>query len=170
MGPSNSVLEELSESGILTPNHVSIISRLTFGQFSIVFAADAQMENWHQYDQENMLEDKCDVLRASHHGSKWERIERLSPGLVVVSSDPEGHHHLPDVVGGIIFWEMDKRSQSTVALTHTTGTIRIEVPDPNQHQRNISSYGEGPGDFVFSGVPAQLPVTDWASLVHHRMA
>jgi competence protein ComEC len=173
LGPSNSLLEQLSESGVLTPNHVSIIARLTYGEFSIVFAADAQMENWHQYDQENMLEEKCDVLRASHHGSKrgsqWERVERLSPSLVVVSSDPEGHHHLPDVVGGVIFWELDKRSDFTVAMTHATGTIRIVVPDPNQHQRSIEAYGEGPGDPVPAGAPADLPATDWASLVQGRM-
>ena len=173
LGPSNSLLEELEESRTLTPNHVSIISRLTYGRFSIVFAADAQMENWHQYDRENMLEEKCDVLRASHHGSKrgsqWERIERLSPSLVVVSSDPDGHHHLPDVVGGVIFWELDKRSQITVALTYATGTIRIEVPDPNSHQRNISTYREGPGQKVPDDAEIGLPDTDWGALVQGRM-
>jgi competence protein ComEC len=174
LGPSNSILEELSESGTLTPNHVSIISRLIYGKFSIVFAADAQMENWFHFDREGMLEDKVDVLRAAHHGSKrgsqWERIERLSPSLVVVSSDPDGHHDLPDVVGGIIFWEFDKRDRHTVALTHATGTIRIEVPDPDQHQRDIVAYGEGPEDPVFSGQATQLPVTDWAALVQGRLA
>ena len=73
-------------------------------------------------------------------------------------------------MGGIIFWEFDKRSQQAVALTHTTGTIRIQVPDPNQHLRNIAAYGEGPGDPFFSGVPTDLPDTDWASLVQGRMA
>lgn len=174
LGPSNSVLEGLAKSGTLTPNHVSIITRLTYGKFSMVFAADAQMENWYHFDREGMLKDKCDVLRAAHHGSKrgsqFERIERLGPSLVVVSSDPDGHHDLPDVVGGIIFWEFDKRDQHTVALTHATGTIRIEVPDPNQHQRNIVAYGEGPADPVPSAQTTPLPVTDWASLVQARMA
>jgi competence protein ComEC len=174
LGPSNSVLEELSESGTLTPNHVSIITRLTYGKFSMVFAADAQMENWFPFDREGMLEDKVDVFRAAHHGSKrgsqWERIERLSPSLVIVSSDPDGRDDLPDVVGGIIFWEFDKRAQYTVALTHATGTIRIEVPDPDQHQRNVVAYREGPDDPVFSGQAYQLPATDWAGLVRGRLA
>jgi competence protein ComEC len=174
LGPSNSLQEELAEANELTPNHLSIISRLTYGEFSIVFAADAQMENWQHFDQEGMLDDNCDILRAAHHGSKrgsqWERLERLGPSLVVVSSDPEGHHHLPDVVGGIMFWEFDQGARQAVALTHATGTIKIEVPDPQQHDRTIVAFGEGPTDLVFPGQPAPLPPTDWAALVRGRMA
>jgi competence protein ComEC len=173
LGPSNSALEELFESGVLNPNHLSIITRLTYGKFSLVIASDAQMENWDHFDREGMLEEKCDVLRAAHHGSKrgsqWERLERLSPSLVVVSSDPGGQHHLPDVVGGVIFLEFDKSAGRAVALTHDTGTIKIEVADPNSHERSIVAFGEGPGDDVFPGQPVALAQTDWSGLVNSRM-
>lgn len=173
LGPSNSALEELFEAGVLNPNHLSIITRLTYGKFSMVIASDAQMENWDHFDREGMLEDKCDVLRAAHHGSKrgsqWERLERLSPSLVVVSSDPGGHHHLPDVVGGVIFLEFDKGEKRAVALTHDTGTIKIEVADPNSPERSIVAFGDGPGDDVFPGQPVALAQTDWSELVSRRM-
>jgi competence protein ComEC len=173
LGPSNAALEELWESGVLNPNHLSIITRLTYGQFSMVFAADAQMENWHYYDQEGMLEDKLDILRAAHHGSKngsqWERLERLEPKLVVVSSDATGRHDLPDLVGSAVFLEYDRATGRAVALTRDSGTIKIEIPDSQSHMRRIVAYGDGPNDDVFPRQETQLPQTDWKSLLEHRM-
>lgn len=173
LGPSGSTLDALFASRVLTPNHLSIISRLTYGQFSMVLAADAQMENWAHYDQEGMLRAKCDVLRAAHHGSKrgsqWERLERLSPGLVVVSSDPGGQHSLPDVVGCAIFMEL-AQADRRVALTHSTGTIRIGVPAADSPVRDISAYGEGADEDPFENPPGPLPATDWAGLLRGRLA
>jgi len=174
LGPSNSTLDQLDRTNTLNPNHLSIIARLCYGQFTMVFAADAQMENWQHFDEEGLLAKKCAILRAAHHGSKrgsqWERIERLSPSLVVVSSDPEGEHELPDVVGSVIFWEFSKQDGQTAVLTHTTGTIKIEVPDPRSGQRTVTALGDGPADLVFSGQPGPLPETDWAALVETRLA
>ena len=173
LGPSNAALEDLWESGVLNPNHLSIITRLTYGQFSIVFAADAQMENWHYYDQEGMLEDQIDILRAAHHGSKngsqWERLERLEPKLVVVSSDVTGRHDLPDLVGSAIFFEYDRVNARAVALTHDTGTIKVEVADPYSHARRIVAYGDAPNDNVLLGQEIQLSETDWKDLLERRM-
>jgi competence protein ComEC len=173
LGPSNNTLDELARSNTLDPNHLSIISRLCYGTFSMVFAADAQMENWQHYDEEGLLEKKCTILRAAHHGSKrgsqWERIERLSPSLVVVSSDPNGEHDLPDLVGSVIFLEFGQSAGQTAVLTYDTGTIEIEIPDPTSTQRTITAYGEAPGDLV-SGQPGPLPETDWTALVEARLA
>jgi competence protein ComEC len=173
LGPSNAALEELWESDVLNPNHLSIITRLTYGQFSMVFAADAQMENWWHYDQEGMLEDQIDVLRAAHHGSKngsqWERLERLAPKLVVVSSDIGGRHDLPDLVGSAVFLEYEKVNERPVVMTHDTGTIKIEVADPDSHTRRIVAYGDQPNQNVFSEQEAQLVKTDWRELLERRM-
>jgi competence protein ComEC len=173
LGPSNGALETLSRSKVLTPNHLSIISRLTYGTFSMVFAGDAQMENWAHFDQEGLLEEKCDVLRAAHHGSKrgsqWERLERLSPSLIVVSSDPDGEHQLPDAIGGAIFMELSKGEGRQVAMTSETGTIRIEVPGADGTARSVLAYGEGFDDNPFASSPHPLPATDWAGLVRKRL-
>jgi competence protein ComEC len=173
LGPSNSALEELAENGLLDPNHLSIITRLTYGKFSMVFAADAQMENWHHYDQEGMLEKKIDILRAAHHGSKngsqWERLHRLEPRLVVVSSDVTGRHDLPDLIGSAVFLEYDKGEGRAVVLTRDTGSVRIEVPRPDRHMRRIFAFGDSPMDMVFPGQGGELPRTDWKSLLESRV-
>jgi competence protein ComEC len=173
LGPPNDILDNLHESEALNPNHLSIIARLTYGEFSMVFAADAQMENWAHYDREGMLEKKCDVLKAAHHGSRrgnqWERLERLSPKLVIVSSDPDKRHKLPDLIGSVIFWEYDRGQYGRTALTRETGTIRIVVQDPEAGRYEAFSYREKAVDDVFPGAQAPLPQTDWLTIVRNKL-
>ncbi|MCJ7619601.1 MAG: hypothetical protein MUP64_05225, partial [Anaerolineae bacterium] len=148
------------------------LARLNYGRFSMVFAADAQMENWAHYDREGLLEQSCDVLKAAHHGSKrgtqWERLERLAPKLVIVSSDPAATHELPDLVGSAIFLEYDEDEDHTVALTSEAGTIKITVDAAGFY--DVVSFGEGPDDLISGLLPAPLPQTDWASILQLRMA
>jgi beta-lactamase superfamily II metal-dependent hydrolase len=138
----------------------------------MVFAADAQMENWAHYDREGLLEQSCDVLKAAHHGSKrgtqWERLERLAPKVVIVSSDPAATHELPDLVGSAIFLEYDEDEDHTVALTSETGTIKITVDAAGFY--DVVSFGEGPDDLISGLLPGPLPQTDWASILQLRMA
>ncbi len=173
LGPSNSILKTLHDSAALTPNHLSIIARLTYGKFSIVFAADAQMENWAHYDQEGMLAEKCDVLKAAHHGSKrgnqWERLERLSPSLVIVSSDPDRGHHLPDLIGDAIFLEYDRYSSQRVALTRETGSLKIAVSNPNSGRYDVMAYRDTVTEYALSRPEVALPVTDWTAIMEDRL-
>ncbi|MBN1773960.1 MAG: MBL fold metallo-hydrolase, partial [Deltaproteobacteria bacterium] len=146
LGPPNDLLTELVDDKKFNMNHLSIIARLNLGKFRMVFAADAQMENWSHYDSERMLRDNCTVLKAAHHGSKngtqWERLERLEPRYVLVSSDPDGRDELPDLVGCSVFHTYQRRGDAPcVALTRTCGSVRISVSAKGQ-LKGVDSFGE----------------------------
>jgi competence protein ComEC len=174
LGPPNDILKVLQDSDAFNPNHLSIITRLTYGQFSMVFAGDAQMENWAYYDREGMLDEKCDVLKAAHHGSsrgtQWERLEKLSPKLVIVSSDPGSGHHLPDLIGSATFLEYDDTQyRRQVALTANTGTIKIVVDAPQTGRFDAVCYGDQPGDDAIAGPERPLPTTNWSAIVRSKI-
>ncbi len=173
LGPPNNILEELYENKVLTPNHLCIITRVTYGAFSMVLAADAQMENWAYYDREGMLDQRCDVLKAAHHGSRngiqWERLARLSPSLVIVSSDPESGHHLPDVIGSVILLEYDREPGKHVALTRDTGTIRITVETPSSGRYKAIAFGETMDEDVLLQSKVPLAASDWADITAHKL-
>lgn len=172
LGPPNDILKELNEWEELNPNHLSIMARLRYDRFTMVFAADAQMENWFHYDREGLLDEECNVLKAAHHGSKrgsqFERLERLAPELVIVSSDPSATHELPDLIGSAIFLEYDADAGRTVALTSETGTIKITAEATGQY--HVLSFGEGPDDLLSGLLPGPLPQTDWSTILQLRMA
>jgi competence protein ComEC len=173
LGPPNNILEELHENNILNPNHLCIIARVTYGAFSMVLAADAQMENWAYYDREGMLDQRCAVLKAAHHGSRngiqWERLARLSPNLVIVSSDPEKGHHLPDVIGSVIFLEYDREVGKNVVLTRDTGTIKITIDNPSSGRYKATAYGEGIDEDVFTQPELALSSSNWAHITAGKL-
>ncbi len=132
LGPPNSLLSQLERDKKLDTNHLSIISGVHWNKFSMVFAADAQMENWAYFDSEGMFSKKCKVLRSAHHGSgngtQWERLDRLDPKCVIISSNPESTHGLPDLIGTSIFSKYETKSGGKiVAVTSATKSIRIIV-------------------------------------------
>ncbi len=169
LGPPNYILEELDRRHLLKPNHLSILARLNCEGFTMVFAADAQMENWAHYDREGMLAEPCDVLRAAHHGSKrgtqFERLERLAPELVIVSSDPASGHELPDLIGSATFLEYAK--DNTVALTAITGSIKITVDAAGQY--DVVSYRDPTAELLSAHQPGPLPLTDWGAILSTRV-
>lgn len=174
LGPTNAMVEALEASNTFNTNHLTIMSRLTWRNFRMVNAGDAQMENWRFFDSERMMERKCNVLRAAHHGSKngtqWERIDRLDPRHVIVSSDPAGRHHIPDLTGAAIFATFDDMNQRTAWLTRDTGTIHLRVTAGGT--RSFRRFGETATADVDLGrgsaVPATNP-TDWAALIDQRV-
>jgi len=151
LGPSNQFIEDLFQAKNLEINHYSIVARLMWGKFSMIIAGDAQMENWAHFDSEKMLEKPCTVLRSAHHGSangtQFERISRLKPKVVIVSSDPKGKDELPDLIGCTTMLRYHgKSSHPIVALTHRTGSIKINVK--NTGSRTVYSYGEAKNDNI----------------------
>jgi len=178
LGPPNRLTSDLEDASMLDINHLSIISRLTWGSFSMVFAADAQMENWAAYDAEGMLNTPCRVLKTAHHGSgngtQWERLNRLSARYVLVSSDPTAQHPLPDLVGAATFakYEQDGPSNAVVALTSATGTIEIRADTAGHYE--ATRFGDLAAT---STIDLASPITltrstnptDWQELLRDRV-
>ena len=175
LGPSNRLIQDLQQANKLNTNHRSVMARLQWHGFSMVIAADAQMENWANFDAEQMLDCPCDVLRTAHHGSprgtQFERIERLAPEFVIVSSNPNHDDHLPDLIGCATFVKYEsKSSQPVVALTNETGSIKFDVDSGGAY--TAYRYGEGMYDNIDLGAGQPLTSasnpTDWQSLLDSR--
>lgn len=176
LGPPNSLFtsSNIEKKTGYGPNHLSVMAKLVWGEFSMVLAADAQMENWAAFDHEGMLADPCNVLKSSHHGSKngtqWERLHRLSPGLVIVSSDPDGRHEIPDLIGCAIFRKY-VAYKHVVSLTRDTGTIEICVPPSGRY----SAFRYADDDKSDIDLSNRIPLTksdnptDWGHWLNYRL-
>jgi len=175
LGPTNGLVRALEDANIFQANHLSIMCRLTWLNFRMIFSGDAQMENWPFFDNERMMEHKCQVLRASHHGSgngtQWERITRLSPSLVVVSSDPGARDELPDLSGSSIFAKFDRINGKMAVITRDSGSIHLRVA--NNGTRAIRMFRDSPDEAVDMSSSAVLSEisnpTDWRGLLNERV-
>lgn len=114
------------------PNNESIIGRLEYGNFSMIFTGDAE------YPAEEKVLDKlqpCNVLKAGHHGSKTSTspkfLARLKPEYVVISAgeptdirggNTYGHPHF-QTLRRLLIAGVDKEK---IYWTYKNGTITIE--------------------------------------------
>lgn len=175
LGPTNDLIRMLEDASSFETNHLSIMCRLTWRNFRMVITGDAQMENWGNFDDERLLEEKCQVLQASHHGSKngtqWERMHRLGPSVIVVSSDPDSKDMLPDLCGSAIFAEYDSFDGKYACLTRDTGTVYLRVSSTNK--RTLRAFGEGANENLdlssYSILEEVTNPTDWAALLQRRL-
>lgn len=177
LGPCSQLLEDLHAARLLDMNHRSIIARLLWGSFRMVIAGDAQMENWAHFDREHLLAGGCTVLRAAHHGSangtQYERLTRLRPRYVYVSSDPNGRHELPDLIGCATFLRYAQRDKNAVVtLTDASGTLRTQVTIGGHVK--VDWFGDGRTAAIDLGSARELTAAtnpcDWATLLQMRMA
>ncbi|MHC4206139.1 MAG: ComEC/Rec2 family competence protein [Planctomycetota bacterium] len=175
LGPTNGLVRNLEEAHVFQTNHLSIICRLTWRNFRMIIAGDAQMENWSFFDHEHMLAENCQVLRTAHHGSangtQWERIDRLSPSQVIVSSDPGATHDLPDLTGAAIFATFDSDEGQFATITRDSGTIHLRVRSGGN--RTLRMFGDTPAGNVNLAAGQVLSEisnpTDWRTLVSDRI-
>jgi competence protein ComEC len=164
LGPTNALVHSLEDQTQFDTNHLSIMSRISWGDIGVVIAADAQMENWAVFDNERMMKDGCDILRAAHHGSgngtQWERLFRLKPDLTVVSSDLSVGHGLPDVTGAAVFarYTLANPILHPVALTGDSGTIEVVVDAVGAV--DVHRFGEAHHQYVNLASSSTL---DWRS-------
>jgi len=53
LGPTNGLVSRLETAKVFETNHLSIMTRFTWKDFRMIFAGDAQMENWSCFDDED---------------------------------------------------------------------------------------------------------------------
>lgn len=107
-------------------NDNSVLIRLEFGRFSMLFAGDAEEgeRDWLVAQYPALLD--VEVLKASHHGSEngtsaaW--LEAVSPGTVVISAGVHGtyRHPMPGAVAAY-----DSATGGRVFCTNRHGTVRV---------------------------------------------
>jgi beta-lactamase superfamily II metal-dependent hydrolase len=176
LGPTNGMVARVEAANVFNTNHLSIITRLTWRNFRMLVTGDAQMENWQAFDEAGMLSQGCRVLRAAHHGSpngtQWERVNRLEPREVFVSSDPGSGHHLPDLTATAIFTKFNNENGRMAVITRDSGTIHLQVR-PNG-SRTFRRFGDQPNQNVDLSAGQALTEatnpTDWAALLANRVA
>jgi competence protein ComEC len=175
LGPTNGMVSELEDFNTFNTNHLSIMTRLCWRNFKLISAGDAQMENWQFFDRERLMKEKCQVLRTAHHGSsngtQWERINRLDPEELIVSSDPASGHHLPDLMSSAIFAKYNTTQNKMAVITRDTGTIELTVQANGT--RSYRQFGDTPTDEITLASGTTLDrsnnPTDWLALLNLRM-
>ena len=90
--------QSVSESGLTNDN--SIVCKMTYGQFSMMFTGDAQKEV-----EEKILKDykpadlKADVLKVGHHGSKTSSsdafVKAIAPKAATISCAAGNQYKFP---------------------------------------------------------------------------
>jgi len=106
-------------------NANSVVSRIDFGKFGILFAADAeaQTERWLLDNQSNL---RAAVLKVAHHGSRYAStpkfLQAVQPLVAVVSvgAGNEYHHPDPQTIGRL------ERMGARIFRTDIDGPIAIE--------------------------------------------
>lgn len=105
-------------------NNDSLVIKLTFGNQTFLFAADAEKES-----EQDMIEAnqnlKCDILKVGHHGSQTatsdEFLEKADPSYAIISVGKENHYGLPDET------VLKKLNQANIPIYRTDecGTIVV---------------------------------------------
>ncbi len=104
--PTPELVNDINGGQKSDPNNESVVGKLTYKKFSMMFTGDAEKkvesELWADNDAKVL---KCDVLKSGHHGSYTASTENfvatVEPSYVLISAGPDeerrntyGHPHL----------------------------------------------------------------------------
>jgi competence protein ComEC len=116
-------IESVSGSG--TPsNEASIVVRMEYGSFSVLFTGDIGSESELALVDSGLLE-RIDVLKVAHHGSKYssakEFLEALRPKMAVISSGAKNTYGHPN---GDVLIRLEM-VETKILRTDKMGTVEI---------------------------------------------
>ena len=104
--PTTELVDKINGGEKSDPNNESVVGKLTYKKFSMMFTGDAEKQAEAQILAGNKPKDlKCDVLKSGHHGSYTastkDFVAAVNPSCVLISCGPDeerrntyGHPHL----------------------------------------------------------------------------
>lgn len=131
-------------------NNNSVVLRLEFGEFSMLFTGDAEVEQleWLIQNHSELLD--VDVLKASHHGSEngtsEEWLEAVTPKYVVISAGVNATYRHPHKSA---VDDYNDATSNKVFCTNRHGTIRVygfsdgRIKTSPQHKTEKSCIYDG---------------------------
>ncbi|MCM3869335.1 MAG: MBL fold metallo-hydrolase [Pyrinomonadaceae bacterium] len=126
---------EQMKAGGNEPNSNSIVARLDYGDFSMLLPADAEQ----QTEQRMLTKDlnlQTDVLKVSHHGSKYataaDFLERVKPAVAIVSCGEWNRYGHPAQAvldrlkaAGVKLYRTDLQGEITITTRGKEGDYKI---------------------------------------------
>lgn len=137
--PTKELVEKANAKGYKhDPNNESVVGKLTFGDFSMLFTGDAEREEEKSVVASYASDLKCLVLKAGHHGSKTsssaELLRAVSPETALIScgaGNDYGHPHKETMKKynslKLKIYETDKNGTITVSTDGKTYSVATET-------------------------------------------
>ncbi len=137
--PTQELVDAVNGGQKSDPNNESIVGKLTYKKFSMMFTGDAEKkvesELWADNDSKVL---KCDILKAGHHGSYTASTENfvntVDPSYVLISCGPDeerrntyGHPH-KEPLENYLAHGIDKNH---IFCTRWNGTITVTSDGKN---------------------------------------
>ena len=137
--PTSELVKAVNGGQKSDPNNESVVGKLTYKKFSMLFTGDAEKEVEAQLLANNKSKDlKCDVLKSGHHGSYTastkDFLAAVNPSYVLISCGPDeerrntyGHPHL-EPLENYLAQGIDKKN---ILCTRWNGTITVTSDGKN---------------------------------------
>lgn len=91
-------LEDVNGKEVKDLNHTSIVNRLVYGGFKVLFTGDAEFRVEKALIEKNIVVDS-DIIKVGHHGSKsstsQDFLDVVSPEVVVIQVGENNRYHHP---------------------------------------------------------------------------
>ncbi|MBA2527174.1 MAG: MBL fold metallo-hydrolase [Pyrinomonadaceae bacterium] len=127
--------KEQMKAGGNEPNANSVVARLDYGDFSMLFPGDAEQQTEHRMLTKD-LNLQTDILKVSHHGSKYataaDFLERVKPAVAIVSCGEWNRYGHPAQVvldrlkaAGVKLYRTDLQGEITITTRGKENDYRI---------------------------------------------
>lgn len=139
--PDKALVEQAKQKGYKhNPNNESVVGKLIFDNFSMMFTGDAEREEEKSVIDSYANELQSKVLKSGHHGSKTSSspdfLRKVAPEVAVIScgaGNDYGHPHRETIEkykkNKIKFYETDKNGTITITTDGKSYNIATETGD-----------------------------------------